>query len=143
MVKKRSLVGFVLVMLVIGSLVSPGALQSQSMYTIPNTTNACLAATYKLFSPNMTAPATVVIAKFLTMARTCNTVTMNNAFCNPGAPALTLTLYAGAMGTQVTMSPSCQWACTGGCPNVTTDGGVDGLPVELMGFGFEEDEPSE
>ncbi len=142
LVKNRSLVGFALVMVIIGSLVSPVALQSQTSYTQPNTTNVCVAATLKYFNPNMTSPTVVaVIAKFLTAPRVCSSVAMNNAFCNPGVAALTSTLAATAIGSQITMMPSCQWACAG-CPNVTTSGG-DGLPVELMGFGFEDDETSD
>ena len=121
------------------TLVSPLNLRSQTSYTQPNTTHACIANTLKIFSPNMTSPTVaVVVAKFLTGLRVCNTVAMNNAFCNPGSAAPTFTLAASAMGTQITMMPSCQWACTG-CANVTTTSSGDGLPVELMGFGIEEE----
>ncbi len=143
MVKLESLVSLLLAILVVGWLGSPVALEAQTSYTQMNTTNACIGTTFKLFNPNMTSPTVqVIVAKILTATRLCNTVTMSNAFCNPGSVAAnTMTLYASAMGTQITMMPSCQWAC-GGCSNIITNSTVDSLPVELMGFDIEEEAPS-
>ncbi len=90
------------------------------------------------FTSNQMIGNAYTILKFLAFT-TC-TRTMNMAMtCSPTGPIATTGLLARATtGTIATMSVSCGWTC--GCGGVTTDGASDGLPVELMDFGFEDEE---
>lgn len=121
-----------------GTLVPQDVKAQITMSTITNPPTACVGSVMNYFVPSKTMPtATVGILKVLTVSRVCGTVTTNSAFCNPGFPANTMILGASAMGAQISMSPSCSWACAG-CANISTDGSDD-LPIELMDFGIDEE----
>ena len=117
--------------------------QTGEMATYANTTNACIDSTYKFWTPDMANPTLIIIDRRVTFnpMTLCTTAGMNSAFCNrdPGTPML---LVASAFSTQFPNSPFCSWNC-GACGTIVTDGPNQGLPVELMGFGFEDEEPAE
>ncbi len=152
MVKLESLSWPVLLLVALCVLGSPGAVESQVSYTyttgIPT---PCVNTIVRYFVPNMASPTMqVAITKYLDTNRTCTWLMSNNAdLCNPGMLAGSVNtgmLVASAFGTNITMMPSCQWRCqpTTVCgTSITTSGLSDGLPVELMDFGFEDEEAPE
>ncbi len=91
-------------------------------------------------------------------ARVHNTVSLTNVYCIPldsnnatGCSPISefstttrppsffmLQLMATAIGT----NPSCSWSCCG-IPGLVSMTPADGLPVELMDFSIEADEPAE
>ena len=106
----------------------------QDVSTIVNTTNACINSTYRSWTPNMAAPMSILIDRRVTFnpLTLCTTAMSNNAGCarDGGTPML---LIATAVGTQLTMNPSCSWNC-GVCGTIVTNGANNGLPVELLDF---------
>jgi hypothetical protein len=123
-----------------------GALAGGDTTYVVNTTNACINGTYKLYSPNVTAPTLVLIDRRVNFDPTpplslggCTTAASNNAGCgrDAGPPFMQLSATASLPAA----GPFCSWNC-GACGMIVTDDG-DGLPVELMGFGFEEEAAGE
>ena len=91
-------------------------------------------------TPTGTLSAGMIITalKVLSTAANCSLTMTMAASCNPVGPSVTASLFASAhTSTTATMSVSCGWNC--GCGAVTIDG-TDGLPVELMDFGIEDEE---
>ena len=68
-----------------------------------------------------------------TMVPSCALTMTNNANCTI---AMTITWLQTFNAVQTGTDPSCQWNCSI-CPDVTINA-LDGLPVELLGFGIEE-----
>ena len=117
-----------------------GGALGQFTTTIPNTTNACINSTFKSYTPNVTSPIAILIDRRVTFDPLvgCLTAVANNASCSRDGGSMLL--VAAVSGTQITNSPSCSWDCgAAGCGTIVTDGN-SGLPVELMGFGFEDEE---
>ncbi len=124
--RKSSLWRFPVLMLVC-LLASPVGVRSQCVVT--NTTSTA-------FLP------TLGVTKTLSAATPCVS-TGNNAFsCFPNTSVMTVSMLNAVIITTATTMAFCNWDC--GCdagtpPDVTIDGS-DGLPVELMDFGFEDEE---
>ncbi len=131
-------------LLVVAQLVAlaGGALGETSL--MANTTNACIDSTFFSWSPSMAAPSVILIDRRLNVdPGACTTANSSNASCSIDTGQDYL--IAIVTGTQITNVPFCSWNCAGaGCGSILTDGSI-GLPVELMGFGFEheDEEPPE
>ncbi len=80
-----------------------------------------------------------IVSKYLSLPYLCTSIPaqMNAVDCNPGVAGFVTTLLTAERVT-ATMMAKCAWTCAG-CGMVTIDGS-DGLPVELMNFGFEDEE---
>lgn len=82
-----------------------------------------------------TVGMTILVTKSLSASAVCTlTGGMNIVGCVPSGAATTSVLMAGA--TTGAATPSCAWTCA--CGAVVIDGS-DGLPVELMDFGIEDE----
>ncbi len=114
-----------------------------STCTVTAPANACLNSSKKGFFPSYMNPtATVYIFKYMAANQNCDLAApANNAFCNPSSLQNVSRVDASALGTQLTNNPSCSWSCAGACGSIVTSAAADGLPVELMDFGFEDEEP--
>lgn len=116
----------------------PDRAQATTTVTINPAPTTCVQSIMKFYDPNMTAPMTIAIFKYLAAAQQCQTTMMNSAFCFPNtmlAAGMTLQATAAGASGHLGMNPSCAWNCTGACGNaVSITGSQDGLPVELLDF---------
>ncbi len=90
------------------------------------------------------SPPTIQIFKILSNSYSCGTTAMNASFCSPTAATFGNFLQATAM--TATVAPFCNWSCAGcpgAAPHVAINSVSDGLPVELMDFGFEDEASAE
>ncbi len=86
----------------------------------------------------MPGTMTFEVTKTLSAMYVCSSVfaQMNAVNCSPSSGGANTT-YLTAEAMTATTNPQCVWTCA--CGMVAIDGG-DGLPVELMDFGFEYEE---
>lgn len=121
-----------LIVIMVCLLAQPAGVLAQCM--VSNTTVSDSVA--------MGSPYTEVM-KTLNGTYLCNRVMSSMvSLCAPGAAMNRMTLTASAPAG--TTNPSCEFYCTGGaaCVSIVIDGS-DGLPVELMDFGFEDEQSVE
>ena len=128
---RQLLDGSVLVVVALCLLGTPGTARAQITQTITNPPTPCLDYIKKYYFPSGPTGATnIIIKKDLTVsAPTCTIAGSNSAFCSVNGM---IDLIGSATGTQITMSPSCNFNC-GACGTITINSS-DGLPVELMDF---------